>query len=250
MESLFPKEYSLQFHNKHANRCVRMDGLVFMKFLDSGLARVAFFDPQYRGVLDKLQYGNEGKERGRERAELPQMTEEVILQFMREIERILLPSGYLFLWVDKFHLIQSVGNWITLFENLQIVDMITWDKKVIGMGYRSRRRSEHLVVIQKMPILAKKTWRIHSIPDVWEEKLTKKKHTHSKPMELQRQLILATTEENDWVLDPASGGYSIMDCCMQEKRNFIGCDIVYGRALPQSTFLAPNISVSNQLVNV
>ena len=35
---------------------------------------VAFLDPQYRGVLDHLAYGNEGVRRGAARAALPQMT--------------------------------------------------------------------------------------------------------------------------------------------------------------------------------
>lgn len=74
--------------------------------------KICFFDPQYRGVLDKLNYGNEGKGRTKERCSLPQMTEEVIKEFIKQIERVLLPSGYLFLWIDKFHLCQEISDWI------------------------------------------------------------------------------------------------------------------------------------------
>lgn len=95
------------------------------------------------------------------------------------------------------------------------------------MGYRTRRRSEYIVIIQKFPRKAKSTWILHNIPDVWAEKLSSKPHTHSKPIELQKQLILATTNEGDFVLDPASGGFSVFEACKQVGRNFIGCDLIF-----------------------
>ena len=98
----------------------------------------------------------------------------------------------------------------------------------IGMGYRTRRKSEYLVIIQKSPRQAKSTWTLHNIPDVWDEKILDKNHTHAKPIELQKQLILATTNENDLVLDPASGGYSVFRACKETNRNFIGCDLEFG----------------------
>lgn len=64
---------------------------------DNSIA-TAFFDPQYRGVLDKLKYGNEGKGRGKARSELKQMDEETIINFIEEIDRVLKDSGHLFLW--------------------------------------------------------------------------------------------------------------------------------------------------------
>ena len=53
-------------------------------------------------------------------------------------------------------------------------------------------------------------------------------HTHSKPIELQTRLIAATTKDGDVVLDPASGGYSVLPACKMIGRDFIGCDIAYG----------------------
>ena len=105
--------------------------------------------------------------------------------------------------------------------------MITWDKMKIGMGYRTRRKAEYLVVLQKKPILAKATWTVHDIPDVWDEKVTKV-HPHSKPIELQKRLILATTNEQDYICDPAAGGYTVFEACRLTNRNFIGGDIEFG----------------------
>ena len=212
------------------NKKLNIDGVELLKQIQDKSLKVTFFDPQYRGILDKLSYGNEGKSRGKDRSDLPQMSEDIIKTFLKEIERVLLPSGYLFLWVDKFHLVEGVNPWISDL-NMEIVDLITWNKMKIGMGYRTRRKSEYLIVIQKLPKKAKSTWMLHNIPDVWDEKVVKT-HTHSKPIELQKQLILATTNEGDLVCDPASGGFSVLEACKLTNRNFIGGDLVFGTELP------------------
>ena len=204
----------------------RVDGLTLLHEVLPNSIKTAFFDPQYRGVLDKLKYGNEGVKRGKARHDLPQMSEKTIVEFISELNRVLQPSGHLFLWVDKFHLCQGVLEWFEK-TDFNLVDMIVWDKDKIGMGYRSRRKSEYLIVLQKKPIRAKDVWKDHSIPDVWIEK-TVKTHPHSKPVNLQKALIEATTSENDYVLDPASGGYSVYEACKLSNRNFIGGDLQYG----------------------
>lgn len=213
----------------------RADGLELLQDICNESVKVCFFDPQYRGVLDKLSYGNEGKGRGKARSSLEQMSEAVIIDFICEIERVLVPSGYLFLWVDTFHLCDWKGKWL---ENtgMQVVDLITWDKEKMGMGYRTRRQSEYLIVIQKSPVRAKGTWTTHNIPSVWQEKILNKNHPHAKPVGLQLVLIEATTKENDFVLDPAAGGYSVLRACELMKRNFIGGDIEFGEISLSSGF--------------
>lgn len=209
------------------NKKNKMNGLDLLDLLDKESIKVTFFDPQYRGVLDKLSYGNEGKGRGKDRSALPQMSQEIIFEFLTKIELVLKPNGYLFLWLDKFHLFE-VKSWIENYQSLEIVDLVVWNKMKIGMGYRTRRKSEYLVIIQRYPRKSKSTWSLHNIPDVWDEKILDKNHTHAKPIELQKQLILATTNENDLVLDPASGGYSVFRACKETNRNFIGCDLEFG----------------------
>ncbi|MBC6415134.1 MAG: site-specific DNA-methyltransferase [Bdellovibrionales bacterium] len=206
------------------NQRMKMGGLKFLKKLKPNTIPVAFFDPQYRGILDKLNYGNEGKQRGVKRGALKQMTESTIGKFITLIEKALIPSGHLFLWIDKFHLCSGFHEWFKSTQ-LDIVDMITWDKGKIGMGYRSRRRSEYMIVLQKQPRKAKGVWKIHNIPDVWLEKIIKKNHTHQKPIELQANLLSAVSNEGDIVIDPASGSFSVLEACKLRGRNFLGCDI-------------------------
>ncbi|MDR1620051.1 MAG: site-specific DNA-methyltransferase [Clostridiales bacterium] len=202
----------------------RLDGRQLIDQLADNSIAVAFFDPQYRGILDKLRYGNEGVQRGQRRVGLPQMDQTDIAAFLLGIYRVLRPSGHLFLWVDKFHLCEGVGPW---FQNMGwlLVDMIVWDKTRIGMGYRTRRRAEYLIVAQKPPKRARGVWVDHTIPDVWAEHVTQKDHTHAKPLGLQKRLIEATTDKRDYVLDPAAGSYSVLQACTETERNFIGCDI-------------------------
>ena len=203
---------------------LKMDGLVFLSKLPANAIPVAFLDPQYRGVLDKMAYGNEGKNRGQRRSALQQMNEDRIGEFIKGIDRSLIPSGHLFLWVDKFHLCQGVRDW---FEgtDLEIVDMLTWDKGTFGMGYRTRRRAEYCVVLQKHPRRAKGVWNIHTIPDVIRETASRKDHPHAKPVDLQGDLLAAVSHEGDFVIDPAAGSFSVMAAAMQRNRTFLGCDL-------------------------
>jgi len=151
------------------------------------------------------------------------MDENLIHEFIIEINRVLVPSGHLFLWIDKYHLLEGFQKWMNDTQ-LIIVDHLVWNKQHIGMGYRTRRTSEHLVILQKKPKKAKGVWCIHNIPDVWNEKTTNK-HIHAKPIELQSKLISAVTRPGDVVIDPAAGSYSVLDSCIKVGRVFVGCDI-------------------------
>ncbi len=206
------------------NSKMKMDGRELLVQLPTNAYPVCFFDPQYRGVLDHLSYGNEGQKRGKRRSELFQMDEKIIMDFIFHIHQVLLPSGHLFLWIDKYHVCQGVKHWLDR-TSFDIVDMIVWDKMKMGMGYRSRRMSEYLLVLQKQPRRAKDVWKVHNIPDVYREGVTKNGHPHRKPHELQAALISAVSNEGDLILDPAAGSYSVMESARSVGRNFLGCDM-------------------------
>jgi site-specific DNA-methyltransferase (adenine-specific) len=52
-----------------------------------------------------------------------------------------------------------------------------------------------------------------------------KKHPHQKPLELQKILIEAVSNPGDIIVDPAAGGYSVLEACLLSNRTFLGCDI-------------------------
>jgi len=199
---------------------------------------LVIFDPQYRHNLDHLKYGNEGA-RQKGRAKYPQQGNEEIVAMGAQIERILMPSGYVMLWCDMY--IHVTGASLKFFPNLTPVCDVIWDKGAIGMGYRTRRRCERAVFFQKPPIGARAAklavrWKTQpTIPDVWLEKITDKIHAHQKPQGLQQAVIEAITEPGQVVVDPVAGSFSVMAAAHACGRRFLGCDILgsAGRA-PQT----------------
>jgi site-specific DNA-methyltransferase (adenine-specific) len=200
----------------------RGDALILLRSLRDNCTRLVHFDPEHRTVLDKLNYGNEGA-RQKGRAGLPAMSDSYILDCLRESVRVLTRSGYLMLWCDTYNLCQA--------RHLQIagicppVDLIAWDNLQMGMGYRTRRRGDYLLILQKPPVRAKATWRDHGIPNRWAEKVDRHLHCHVKPIGLISRLIGAVTEPGDLVVDPAAGSFVVMRAAHQLGRNFIGCDL-------------------------
>jgi site-specific DNA-methyltransferase (adenine-specific) len=201
------------------------DALALLQSLSDSCTKLTFFDPQHRENLDKLKYGNEG-ERQQERCRLPQMLPEYIDACCREFARVLMPSGYLMQWMNAFHL--GSGAHLRLTSALQVVEIIAWDNQRLGMGYRTRRRGDYLVALQKPPIKARATWRTKpTIPDRWPEKVDRKLHPHIKPVGLINALIEAITSPGDLVVDPAAGSFVVMHAARQLGREFIGVDLAY-----------------------
>ena len=201
------------------------DALALLHSLQDSCAPLAFFDPQHRAVLDRLKFGNEG-ERQRGRAKLPAMCESYIDEVCCEIARVLKPSGYLMRWIDTFCLCEGHHLRIPP-QHIKPVDLVAWDNLHPGMGKRSRRRGDYLLVLQKPPIKAGATWRDHSIASRWPEKVDRSIHPHIKPIGLIARLISATTPPGDIIIDPAAGSFIVMKAAHQLGRNFIGCDLNY-----------------------
>lgn len=212
--------------------CNVMNGIELLDKIGDGCIPVCFFDPQYRGVYDHLDMGNEAESECPGRLSMEDMDLTTIRMFAAGIERVLMPSGYLFLWMDKFSLCGEHKAWLEG-SALETVDLIVWDKMKMGLGYRTRRMCEYLLVLQKPPKRAKGTWTSRTIRDVYPEKASAgTKHlAHAKPVRLQEELIRATTNPRDVVLDPAAGTYSVFAACRSTGRTFLGCDIVNRHAM-------------------
>lgn len=208
------------------NQRNKMGGASLLASLGDEEVRLAFLDPQYRGVLDKMKYGNEGA-RQIGRAALKQMSDGDISMFIEEIERVLKPSGHLCLWVDKFTVVEGRHlQWLRRASTLQRVDMISWRKTRPGMGRRARCYTEFMIILQKRPTRAVGVWRDKSMDDCWIEGADRDSHTHAKPIGLTTRMIRCVTKPRDLVIDPCAGGYGVLDACRSTERNFLGCDLV------------------------
>lgn len=205
----------------------RSDGRELLAALPPASVPLAVLDPQYRGLLERQRYGNEG-ERQKGRALMTQMDEATIAGFVAAIDRVLCRSGHLLLWLDKYHLCTGIAAWLEG-TSLSTVDLVVWDKGRIGMGYRTRRMSEYLMILQKAPLRAKGVWVRHDIPDVWREAVPRDPshaQVHPKPIGLQTALIEAVTSPGEFVIDPAAGSYSVLSACARAGRRFLGCDLL------------------------
>jgi site-specific DNA-methyltransferase (adenine-specific) len=203
----------------------RGDALALLRLLPEAYTPLVFFDPQHRAVLNKLKFGNEDA-RQRGRAGLPAMSDDYIDSVCLEIVRVLKPSGYLMRWIDTFCLCERHHLRIAR-QHIKPVDLISWDNLRPGMGKRSRRRGDYLLVLQKPPIKAGATWRDHGISSRWTEKVDRNIHPHIKPIGLIARLIGATTQPGGTIIDPAAGSFIVMKAAHQLGRNFIGCDLNY-----------------------
>jgi site-specific DNA-methyltransferase (adenine-specific) len=201
----------------------RGDALELLQSLPDCSTAVVIFDPQHRGVLDYLKFGNEGA-RQVGRAALPAMTESYIDDCLRESARVLIPSGYVFLWADTFRVCE--GDHLRISAILKCVDLIAWDNQRMGMGKRSRRRGDYVLVLQRPPITAK-TWTDHGIPNRWAERVDRTRHPHIKPAGLLARLIGAVTQPGDLVVDPAAGSFIVLEIAQRLGRRFIGCDLAW-----------------------
>jgi site-specific DNA-methyltransferase (adenine-specific) len=203
------------------NVAQRGDALALLQSLPNSCTPLLFFDPQHRGVLDKLKFGNEGA-RQKGRAQLPAMTTDYIDAVCREAARVLKSSGSCMLWADTFNLCQA--HHLRVADVLPVVDLIAWDSLRMGMGKRTRRRGDYLLILQKPPITAT-TWKDHGIPSRWPEKVDRTLHPHIKPAGLIARLIGAITQPGDLVVDPAAGSFVVKHVALEMGRDFIGCDI-------------------------
>jgi site-specific DNA-methyltransferase (adenine-specific) len=221
----------------HHDVPARGDALNLLQSLPECCAACVFFDPQHRGVLNKLKYGNEGS-RQRERCALPPMSDTYIQQCDRGIARVLRPSGYCFAWADVYRLCTGTHRHIK--KSLTCVGLIAWDSGRLGMGYRVRERGDYLLVLQKPPLRAKATWCDHSISSRWTEKVDSRIHPHVKPVGLIKRLISAVTLPGDLIVDPAAGSFIVMHAAHELGRRFVGCDLrapnqlEFGETLPGS----------------
>lgn len=204
----------------------QMDAVELLSRIPNKIAAMFFFDPQYRAGLDQLGFGNEGV-RQAARAKLKAMSDDDIAFVVEEAARVLLPSGHLMLWMDKFSIASGhYHRWLRRVPSLGIVDLMHWNKMRPGMGRRFRCVSEYMVVLQKVPVRAKDVWKDHGLRDSWSEMSDREIHTHAKPYALTERVIRAATKRGDLIVDPCAGGYGVLEACKASGREFIGGDLI------------------------
>ncbi len=117
-------------------------------------------------------------------------------------------------------------------------DYIIWEKpnpfpdKIVN---RTRQSAEYIFHFVK-----NKSYKYHpeaiSVPgksgrprpmnQVWmEPPHAKDEHSATFPPAIVERLMKATSDEGDWVLDPFMGSGTLLKVCLNNGRNFVGCDL-------------------------
>jgi site-specific DNA-methyltransferase (adenine-specific) len=189
--------------------------------LENNSTSLVFLDPQYEPVskVVSLDYP------------LYPQSDYQIMQILQEIERILKPSAFCLLWVNKGLLgSDRIANWMIKVHQLKIVDCLIWYKKnTLGLGNWLRSNAEFCFLLQKYP-QSGKLFKNRSFGNVWEEatiSANKRQHPHQKPRELIKALIEATTNEKDLVVDPCAGSFVVLEICQELKRDYLGVDLTF-----------------------
>lgn len=161
-------------------------------------------------------------------------------KWIRLCKRVLKPNGTI--WISgTLHNIYSVGMALEQ-EGYKIINNITWQKtnpppnlacrcfthstETILWAQKNQKSAHHFFNYELM----KEINGGKQMKDVWTGALTSSaekvygKHPTQKPIYLLERIILASTNENDVVLDPFCGSSTTGVACKRLKRKYIGVD--------------------------
>lgn len=210
----------------------------------NGVFDVIFADPPYflsnggitchAGKMVKVDKGEWDKSRGAE------VNHEFNLAWLRGCQRVLKKHGTL--WVSgTHHVIHSIGYAMQQL-GMKILNDITWEKpnpppnlscryfthstETILWAAKSEK-SRHKFNYEAMRDInrgkqMKTVWQI-AAPNGAEKQSGK--HPTQKPVALLERILLASSEVDDWVFDPFSGGSTTGVAAINLRRKFVGCEI-------------------------
>ena len=158
-------------------------------------------------------------------------------KWIKRCKSILKPNGTI--WISgTMHNIYSIGTALEQ-EGFKIINNITWQKTNPPPNLACRcftHSTETILWAKKIGAkhyfnykLMKELNNGKQMKDVWVGSLTKPsekkygKHPTQKPEYLLEKIILASTKENDLVLDPFCGTSTTGVICQKFLRQYIGC---------------------------
>ncbi len=98
---------------------------------------------------------------------------------------------------------------------------LVWDKVNAGMGYHWRGTHEFILMLDK----GKRRLNDLGKQDVLRHRRVTGGYPTEKPIGLIEDLLLNSTKEGDWVLDPFMGGGTTAVACQKHNRNCVTLDI-------------------------
>ena len=203
-----------------------------------------FADPPYflsnggvtcqNGKMVKVNKGDWDKSRGAD------INHAFNIEWLRRCQKILKPNGTIMV-SGTLHIIYSIGFAMQQL-NMKILNNITWEKPnpPPNLACRYFTHSTETIIWSAKTLKSKHTYNYDlmkkinnykQMKDVWTMTSPKKtekkfgKHPTQKPVELLNRILLATTNENDLVLDPFNGSGTTGVSCILNKRKYIGIEL-------------------------
>ncbi len=226
----------------HAN-CIEFMDMLIAKYPD-GRFDMIFADPPYflsnggitchAGKMVRVDKGQWDKSNG------PEMNHEFNMAWLSRCQNILKPNGTI--WVSgTHHVIHSVGYAMQQL-GMKILNDITWEKPNPPPNLSCRyfthstetiiwaaknEKSKHCFNYEKIRAInngkqMKSVWTIPA-PNGVEKDFGK--HPTQKPVQLLERIILASTNEGDWIFDPFSGSSTTGVAAIRLRRRFVGCEL-------------------------
>jgi site-specific DNA-methyltransferase (adenine-specific) len=223
--------------------CIELMDRIYEKY-PTGLFDMIFADPPYflsnggitchAGKMVKVDKGHWDKSQG------PELNHEFNTAWLSRCQKVLKPNGTI--WVSgTHHVIHSVGYAMQQL-GMKILNDITWEKPNPPPNLSCRyfthstetiiwaaktEKSKHVFNYAKMRAenggkQMKTVWNIK--PPSTEEKEFGK-HPTQKPVALLERIILASTNEGDFVFDPFSGSSTTGVAAIKLNRKFVGCEL-------------------------
>ena len=160
--------------------------------------------------------------------------------WLKECYRVLKDDGTI--WISgTLHNIYSIGMALEE-EGFKIINNITWQKTnpPPNLACKTFTHSTETILWAKKDLkngkytfnydLMKELNDNKQMKDVWTSSLTKPsekkqgKHPTQKPLEILNRIILASTKENDLILDPFCGSSTTGIAAIKLNRRYIGID--------------------------
>lgn len=225
-------------------KLIQGDSLKILKQIDDESIDMIFADPPYflsgdgitcnAGKRVSVKKGNWDEKIGiREKHQFNR-------QWIRLCKKALKDNGTI--WISgTMHNIYSIGMALEE-EGFKIINNITWKKlnpppniscrafthstETILWAKKDLKKAKHIFHYETMKELNGGK----QMKDVWETSLTKPsekkcgKHPTQKPVELLEKIILASTNENDLILDPFNGSGTTGIVASRFHRKYIGIE--------------------------
>jgi len=226
----------------HAN-CIEFMDILINKY-PHGKFDMIFADPPYflsnggitchAGKMVKVDKGEWDKSKGIE------LNHEFNIAWLSRCRKLLNPNGSI--WVSgTHHVIHSVGYAMQQL-GMKILNDITWEKPNPPPNLSCRyfthstetiiwaskdEKSKHCFNYEKMREFnnnkqMKSVWKF-TAPNGGEKDFGK--HPTQKPLQLLERIILASTGENDFIMDPFSGSSTTGVAAINLRRRFVGIEL-------------------------